>query len=171
MPFCENCGGNTGKKDHFCPYCGNKLDQAADSNASARTTAIDDQSLAPTPGNNLSGIEEAKVYLNRIKTDHHFSMKVQKCINQEELFQLLEEEGYSFTEEDLKNALSQLEEYSSQEITGGEWFGIVLCTPYGLVKFFTWKDSHPKKANKVCVFYLIAYPVAILIRILLDAGC
>jgi len=57
---------------------------------------------------------------------------------------------------------------SAPSITGGEWVGIVFCTPFGLMKYFGWKKTSPKKAKQVCTFYLIAYPIAILIRIIIE---
>jgi hypothetical protein len=61
-------------------------------------------------------------------------------------------------------------ELSTEGMTGGEWLGAIFCTPYGLIKYFDWKKTSPRKAKQVCTFYLIAYPIAILIRILIEMG-
>jgi len=51
-------------------------------------------------------------------------------------------------------------------MTAGEWLGAIICTPYGLIKYFDWKKQYPRKSKQVCIFYLIAIPIAILLRLL-----
>jgi hypothetical protein len=50
------------------------------------------------------GVKAAMEYLARAKADHHFRMRVQKCIDFAEHLQLAESEGYSFTEAQLNEA-------------------------------------------------------------------
>jgi len=62
---------------------------------------------------------------------------------------------------ELDNETEVLEE----GMTGGEWIGAFLCTPYGLIKYFEWKNEYPKKASQVCTLYLILLAANILFTI------
>ena len=50
-------------------------------------------------------------------------------------------------------------------MTGGEWLGAIVCTPYGLIKYFQWSGFYPRKSKQVCYLYLIALLLNILLVI------
>ncbi|MBD3342376.1 MAG: hypothetical protein GF353_24965 [Candidatus Lokiarchaeota archaeon] len=69
-------------------------------------------------------------------------------------------------EKELSNE-SRLKTYSTataeEGMTPGEWIGAFLCTPYGLIKYFDWKDQYPLKSKQVCILYLILLAINVLL--------
>jgi len=56
-----------------------------------------------------------------------------------------------------------IEDASTKEgMSGGEWLGAFFCTPYGLIKYFEWKKTYPRKSSQVCTLYLILLALNIL---------
>ena len=51
-------------------------------------------------------------------------------------------------------------------MTGGEWFGAFFCTPYGLIKYFDWKKTYPRKSSQVCTLYLIALGINVILTLI-----
>lgn len=55
---------------------------------------------------------------------------------------------------------------AKEVMTGGELFGSLICTPYGLFKYFNWKEEYPNKSKQVCVLYLMLIAIPVLLSIL-----
>ena len=55
---------------------------------------------------------------------------------------------------------------SEEGMSGGEWLGAFFCSPYGLIKYFEWKKTYPKKSSQVCTLYLILMALNILFALL-----
>ena len=105
MPYCSACQTDIQAEAYFCPNCGASL-QATENNpgsASGSVLTAQDNGTMQKP---LFGVEAARAYLDRKSTDSQFNRRVQKCVNDQELNDLLKVEGYNFARSDLNTALS-----------------------------------------------------------------
>lgn len=73
-----------------------------------------------TDPDSRTGIEAARAYLSRLYTDHQFLMRVQKCVNHEELNQLRKIHGYHFTDDDLKYVKAEAKSVEPKSSTDAE---------------------------------------------------
>ena len=66
------------------------------------------------------GLESAKSFLEKVKTDAALADQVQRAKTAGEVVKKAAEMGYSFTQEDLQAASTQLSDVELQGVSGGE---------------------------------------------------
>jgi len=104
VPYCSACETDIQAEAYFCPNCGTSLQTTGNNPGSASGSVL----AAPGAGTMqkpLFGAEAAQAYLKRKNTDSQFNRRVQKCVNDQELNDLLKAEGYNFARSDLNTAL------------------------------------------------------------------
>jgi len=126
---CDNCAVKLLGDERFCPNCGTKVAvqakeaeaapggfEMSGSHSGNPAEAAVKPAASVTPGKveavsaagptleTTPGIEAARAFLQRKEEDQQFAMRVNKCANAAERDELLKKEGYSFTNEDLKEA-------------------------------------------------------------------
>jgi len=115
----------------------------------------------------------------------HFNVKsypkkfAKKCnakhfnLDKDKKIKFLEEKaGYLQEQVEILDSESS-EEISNEGMTGGEWLGAFFCTPYGLIKYFDWKKTYPRKSSQVCTLYIIVFIINIIltfIRIAIESS-
>lgn len=66
-------------------------------------------------------VESARAFVERLDTDEEFAKKVAICKSKEERITLAKNEGYDFSVEEVKEALSQLSDDDLENVAGGSF--------------------------------------------------
>ena len=64
-------------------------------------------------------IESAKAFIERMKTDEEFAQQVASKKNKEDRMKFVSEQGFDFTEGEIKDRTAELSEEEIQQVNGG----------------------------------------------------
>ena len=120
--------------------------------------------------------ESSKFHVNVRSYPKNFQKKCNAKyfeLDKDKKIKRLEDKANYLKEQVETSKIESPNEISDEGMTGGEWLGAFFCTPYGLVKYFDWKKTHPRKSSQVCTLYLILLAINIiftLIRIAIESS-
>jgi predicted ribosomally synthesized peptide with nif11-like leader len=63
--------------------------------------------------------ESAKAFVDRLKTDEHFSKKISECKNAEEVMEYAKQAGFDFTQEEMGIIRGTLSDEDLEQVAGG----------------------------------------------------
>ncbi len=81
---------------------------------------------------NLISIESAKAFLERVKTDEDFRVKLEGKTSLEERIKFAKAQGFDFSKEDIKAVTSELSDDELDAVAAGSWkdVGCAILNPF-----------------------------------------